>query len=238
MIGVTFLTLPIRMLAALYNEIKLHGLLIEMQRQMQHLLEENKDLEECLKIASKDQKVMNSIVKEMEEENRKARSRINLLENELQKLNEQKIQLNEAKGKTLCDDRARYGKRRMAIPFDADHGEDAQVIGEKGEALRQRRTVALLRSLFSMFLSLLVSMIIWVAGDACVPLVTALFTVVVISLGSVREFLSTIRNKPASDAVALLSINCFMLGALSSPILPIVAHMVTPSLIRFADRLF
>lgn len=53
---------------------------------------------------------------------------------QLQKLNEQKIQLNEAKGKTLCDDRARYGKRRMAIPFDADHGEDAQVIGEKGNA--------------------------------------------------------------------------------------------------------
>lgn len=63
--------------------LQLHGLLIEMQRQMQHLLEENKDLEECLKIASKDQKVMNSIVKEMEEENRKARSRINLLENEV-----------------------------------------------------------------------------------------------------------------------------------------------------------
>ncbi|XP_074572319.1 uncharacterized protein LOC141828833 isoform X2 [Curcuma longa] len=236
MIGVTFLTLPLRMLAALYNEIKLHGLLIEMERQMQHLLVENKDLEECLKIASEDQKVMNSTVEETEEKHRKALCRINLLENE--KLNEQKLRLNEAKGKVLCDDRARYGKRRTAIPLDTDRGKDAQVVGEKGEALRQQRTVALLRSLFSTILSLLVSVIIWVAEDACVPLVTALFTVVVISLGSVHEFLSTIRNKPASDAVVLLSVNCFMLGALASSILPVVARMVTPSLIRFADQLF
>ncbi|XP_042388823.1 uncharacterized protein LOC121980719 [Zingiber officinale] len=240
MIGVTFLTLPIRMLAALYNEIKLHGFLIEMQREMQHLLEENKNLEECLKIASEDQRVMNSTVKEIEEEHWKDLRRINLLENEMQKLYEQKSRLKEVKGKNLRDDRASYGKdvRRVTTLSDPDHGKDEQVVGEKGEALRQRRTVALLQSLFSTILSLLVSVIIWVAEDACVPLVIALFTVVVISLASVREFLSTIRNKPASDAVALLSINCFMLGALSAPILPIVARMVTPSLIRFADRLF
>ncbi|KAG6506992.1 hypothetical protein ZIOFF_032326 [Zingiber officinale] len=165
---------------------------------------------------------------------------------QMQKLYEQKSRLKEVKGKNLRDDRASYGKdvRRVTTLSDPDHGKDEQVVGEKGisfivgEALRQRRTVALLQSLFSTILSLLVSVIIWVAEDACVPLVIALFTVVVISLASVREFLSTIRNKPASDAVALLSINCFMLGALSAPILPIVARMVTPSLIRFADRLF
>lgn len=53
---------------------------------------------------------------------------------QLQKLNEQKLRLNEAKGKVLCDDRARYGKRRTAIPLDTDRGKDAQVVGEKGNA--------------------------------------------------------------------------------------------------------
>ncbi|KAG6506991.1 hypothetical protein ZIOFF_032325 [Zingiber officinale] len=61
----------------------LHGFLIEMQREMQHLLEENKNLEECLKIASEDQRVMNSTVKEIEEEHWKDLRRINLLENEV-----------------------------------------------------------------------------------------------------------------------------------------------------------
>ncbi|CAL9060980.1 unnamed protein product [Musa banksii] len=64
-----------------------------------------------------------------------------------------------------------------------------------------------------------------------------LFSVVGISLGSVLEFFSTMRNRPASDAVALLSINWFILGTLSSRTLPVIAHMLAPSAIRIAVQL-
>lgn len=103
--------------------------------------------------------------------------------------------------------------------------------------MQQQRSIALSRSLFSAFLSLLVAMVIWKAEDACVPLVGALFTVVGISLGSVLEFFSTIRNKPASDAVALLSINWFMLGMLFFPTLPVIARVIAPAFTRFASRI-
>ncbi|KAA8521055.1 hypothetical protein F0562_011792 [Nyssa sinensis] len=93
-----------------------------------------------------------------------------------------------------------------------------------------------LESLFSAVLSLLVGMIIWEAEDPCMPLVVALFTVVGISLKSVVRFFSTIKNKPASDAVALLSFNWFILGTLTYPTLPRVARMLTPPAKRFLER--
>lgn len=104
-------------------------------------------------------------------------------------------------------------------------------------ALERRRVVALYRSLFSSILSLLVGMIIWEADDPCMPLVAALFIVVGMSLGSVVQFFSTIKNKPASDAVALLSINWFILGTLSSPSLPRVARALAPQVVRLAHPL-
>ncbi|KAF5938421.1 hypothetical protein HYC85_022680 [Camellia sinensis] len=79
---------------------------------------------------------------------------------------------------------------------------------DMNEVLGQQREVALLQSLFSAVLSLLVGTIIWEAEDPCMPLVVALFTVVGMSLKSVVRFLYTIKNKPASDVVALLSLNC------------------------------
>ncbi|KAF8380842.1 hypothetical protein HHK36_028337 [Tetracentron sinense] len=106
------------------------------------------------------------------------------------------------------------------------------------EALNQCRKVALSQSLFSAFLSLLVGMIIWEAEDPCVPLVVALFTVVGMSLKSVVEFFSTIKNKPASDAVALLSFNWFILGTLTYPTLPRVAHMLAPHARIIVERIF
>lgn len=102
-------------------------------------------------------------------------------------------------------------------------------------SLEQRRVVALYRSLFSSILSLLVAMIIWESEDPCMPLVAALFIVVGMSMGSVVQFFSTIKNKPASDAVALLSINWFILGTLTSPSLPRVARMLAPHVVRLAD---
>ncbi|KAJ4837818.1 hypothetical protein Tsubulata_029665 [Turnera subulata] len=96
------------------------------------------------------------------------------------------------------------------------------------KALEQRREVALSQSLFSALLSLLVGMIIWEAEDPCMPLVVALFIVVGMSLKSVVLFFSTIRNKPASEAVALLSFNWFILGTLTYPTLPKLARLLTP----------
>lgn len=108
---------------------------------------------------------------------------------------------------------------------------------ETDEALAQRREIALSQSLFSAVLSLLVGMIVWKAEDPCMPLVIALFTVVGMSLKSVVQFFSTIRNKPASDAIALLSFNWFILGTLTYPSLPKIALMLTPVSLRILDRI-
>lgn len=103
---------------------------------------------------------------------------------------------------------------------------------ETNEVLDQRREVAISQSIFSAVLSLLVGMIIWEAEDPCMPLVMALFTVVGMSLQSVVQFFSTIKNKPASDAVALLSFNWFVLGTLAYPTLPKVARVLAPMALR------
>eukprot|EP01018_Ginkgo_biloba_P024340 Gb_02168 [translate_table: standard] len=96
------------------------------------------------------------------------------------------------------------------------------------EVLYQWRGVALAQSIFSACLSLLVGMIAWEAQDPCMPLVLALFTVVGMSLKSVVKIFSTLENRPGSDAVALLSFNWFILGALASPTLPNVLRLVAP----------
>ncbi|KAM4073399.1 hypothetical protein ACB094_10G015400 [Castanea mollissima] len=107
---------------------------------------------------------------------------------------------------------------------------------DANEVLDQCREVALSQSLFSAVLSLLVGMIVWEAEDPCMPLVVALFTVVGISLKSVVQFFFTIKNKPASDAVALLSFNLFILGMLTYPALPRVATLLAPLALRFVDQ--
>lgn len=104
------------------------------------------------------------------------------------------------------------------------------------EVLYQQRDIALSQSLFSAVLSLFVGMIIWEAEDPCMPLVLALIAVVGMSLKSVVEFFSVIKNKPASDAVALLSFNWFILGMLAHPVLPRVARMLAPLCIRLVER--
>ncbi|XWS62289.1 hypothetical protein CRYUN_Cryun07bG0197500 [Craigia yunnanensis] len=103
--------------------------------------------------------------------------------------------------------------------------------------LEQRRDIALSQTLFSAILSHLVGMIVWEAEDPCMPLVVVLFTVVGMSLKSVIQFFFTIKNKPASDAVALLSFNWFILGTLSYPTLPRVTRMLAPLTLSLVDRI-
>lgn len=101
-------------------------------------------------------------------------------------------------------------------------------IADHEEAIYQRRDVALSQSVFSALLSLLVGSVVYEAKDPCMPLVLALFVVVGMSLKSVIYFLSTIKNKPASDAITLLSFNWFILGTLTYPTLPAAARFLFP----------
>ncbi|KAB2070486.1 hypothetical protein ES319_A08G158500v1 [Gossypium barbadense] len=108
---------------------------------------------------------------------------------------------------------------------------------EVDTVIEQRKEVALSQTLFSAILSLLVGMIVWEAEDPCMPLVVALFTVVGMSLQSVVQFFFSIKNKPASDAVALLSFNWFIVGTLSYPALPKVTRMLAPLTLSLVDRI-
>lgn len=92
----------------------------------------------------------------------------------------------------------------------------------------ESRGAALSSSMFSVFLSMLVGMIVWQAQDPCIPLVIAVFMVVCMSLRTVVQFLLSIDNRPGFDAVALLSFNWFILGTLAYPALPIIAQIVAP----------
>ncbi|XP_038898364.1 uncharacterized protein LOC120086031 isoform X3 [Benincasa hispida] len=103
------------------------------------------------------------------------------------------------------------------------------------EILDEQREVAISRSLFSTLLSLLVGVIIWEAEEPHLCLVVALMFVVSISLKSVVEFFTTIKNKPALDAVSLLSFNWFVLGILAYPTLPIIARLLAPPTLRIVE---
>ncbi|KAJ1396838.1 hypothetical protein SESBI_32230 [Sesbania bispinosa] len=109
---------------------------------------------------------------------------------------------------------------------------DVQMI----EVIDHRRHVALSQTLFSAIFSVIVGAAVWEAKDPCMPLVLALFTVVGMSLKSVLQFFSTIENKTGSDAVALLSFNCFILGTLTYPTLPTVASILDPLVSSFIDK--
>ena len=105
------------------------------------------------------------------------------------------------------------------------------------KTLDEQREIAISRSLFSTLLSLLVGMIIWKAEESHLCLVMALLFVVSISLKSVVEFFTTIKNKPALDAVALLSFNWFILGILAYPMLPNIARLLVPLTSRFVGQI-
>ncbi|URE18980.1 2OG-Fe(II) oxygenase superfamily [Musa troglodytarum] len=188
----------------------LERLLNEMQIQLENLVWENKELEERLQIAMEDRKVIEMILKEIEEEHEKAVTRIDLLENE--ELKEENMRSNEVQGKTLWGSKSHYEKdvrSGESILIDTDYGSTSMhpSYNRRGLSLSDPEEPHEK------------GMIIWEAEDPCVPLVAALFTVVGISLGSVLEFFSAIRNRPASDAVALLSINWFILvvGSVATP---------------------
>lgn len=102
------------------------------------------------------------------------------------------------------------------------------------------RSIAVSRSVFSAMLALVVGVVMYGAKEKemCTPLIGALFTVVGISLRSVVQFFSTVKNKPALDAVALMSLNWFIVGTLTYPTLPRVARIVVPRFYSTAGSVF
>jgi hypothetical protein len=94
------------------------------------------------------------------------------------------------------------------------------------------------RSLFSVGMSLAVGGIAWSADAPCVPLLAGLLTVVGMSMCSVARLFRARRPLASaasgSGAVALLSLNWFLLGVLTYPMLPGVARAVVPRAARLA----
>ncbi|OVA18374.1 hypothetical protein BVC80_1833g24 [Macleaya cordata] len=141
---------------------------------------------------------------------------------------------NDNKSKVGTKDFLKIGSKGEGPLFSFPSNTRSPMVAD--DVIDQRRGVALSQSLFSAILSLLVGMIIWKAEDPCMPLVVALFSVVGMSLKSVVQFFSLVENKPASDAVALLSFNWFILGTLTYPTLPKVAHLLSPMVLKLANR--
>ncbi|KAF7040563.1 hypothetical protein CFC21_050455 [Triticum aestivum] len=272
--AVTFLTFPVRLLAAADRERKLERLVGEMQGQMERVVWENRDLEQRLRTALKENATMEGILDEMEEENEEAFARIDLLESQLKALKKENMRLKEQRGKSVWDKAAATataatvavagnggGKKKPGETRawegqeeeeeDAPAQRDQPVVFRPGdldafppsEARDQLlRATARRRSLFSLGMSLAVGGIAWSADAPCLPLLAGLVGVVAMSMCSVsRLFRAPADHRvlpPASaasdGAVALLSLNWFLLGVLTYPMLPGVARAVVPRAARLA----
>ncbi|KAK3166568.1 hypothetical protein QOZ80_1AG0047450 [Eleusine coracana subsp. coracana] len=249
--AISFLAFPIRVLSAVDRERKLVRLIVEMQEQMDGLVWENRELEERLQAALKEQDAMEAVLDEMEEEHEDAFAKMDVLESQLKALREENMRLKEHKGKARWDNNkvtmaqdARYrgkdGKKQLKRSRAQEEEEDGR---EEDEALTKlnfltttpaeaeaeaaspsimSEAVARRRSLFSLGMSLAVGAVAWSADAPCLPLLAGLFAVVGVSMRSCGAL------RRGGDAVALLSLNWFLLGVLTSPMLPGVARAVVP----------
>ncbi|VAH85892.1 unnamed protein product [Triticum turgidum subsp. durum] len=271
--AVTFLTFPVRLLAAADRERKLERLVGEMQGQMERVVWENGDLEQRLRTALKENATMEDILDEMEEENEDAFARIDLLEMQLKALKKENMRLKEQRGRSVWDKAAATatvavagsggGKKKASEPRawegqeeeeDAAAQKDRPVVFRPGDIdafppseaqARLLRATARRRSLFSLGMSLAVGGIAWSADKPCLPLLAGLVAVVTMSMCSVSRLFRAAADRrvppPASaasdGAVALLSLNWFLLGVLTYPMLPGVARAVLPRTLPRATRL-
>lgn len=240
--AVTFLAFPLRMLTAVERERKLGWLVAEMQAQMDDLAWENAALEDRLRAALREREAVEAVLDDVEDEHEDALARIHVLDAQLKALRQENVRLNEHKGKSRWDDKP------AAQPQAASHQSDdklkpaakrdredaavpttAQSANHAGGGLAsepppvddydalQATAVARCRSLFSLGISLAVGAVAWSADAPCLPLLAGLFAVVAVSMRSV----SRLRRRAGDDgAVALLGLNWFLLGLLTSPMLP------------------
>ncbi|XP_024365937.1 uncharacterized protein [Physcomitrium patens] len=91
-------------------------------------------------------------------------------------------------------------------------------------------------TMFSALLSTLVAIIAWESKSPCKPLVIALFSVVGMSHISVVRFFTKLQTQRGFLAVALLSLNWFVLGTLAHPALPHVGPMGSGVLLAVGGR--
>ncbi|KAK9052869.1 hypothetical protein SSX86_029499 [Deinandra increscens subsp. villosa] len=255
------ITLPARALAALWREKQLQAQLSELQDRVDSLLWDRKELQEHLRVAVKEHEMMEMLLGEVEEEHNEAIHEIKLLESALHDLKGENIRLKEVHGKSLCDTntnfgasygyddqkhksntkdrRSHYYKDGIAFTMmhkDGNYDAHDYITNDSGSFMHYRKEVAVSQSLFSAVLSVVVGMVVWEAQEPCMPLVMALFMVVGMSLKSVVRFFSAVKNRPASDTVALLSLHWFILGTLTYPILPRVAHISAPLFTKSFER--
>lgn len=190
-------------------EMRLH----DMQLRHDNLLCENKKLRDELQVAIDDVRDSEMVITEVEDDYENSLSRIRKMETEVHALKSENLRL--------------LQQRRQIKTMTTTNKKDGTLDGIWSRAIVQ--------SMFSTGMSVLVGAIIWGSEDPCMPLVMALFIVVGMSLTSVVQFFSVVKNKPGSDAFALLSLNWFILGALTSPTL---ARVFQSPAVRLSNRLF
>ncbi|CAH2046328.1 unnamed protein product [Thlaspi arvense] len=254
---VLLFTFPIRFLASIPRERLLEQCIYDLRYEVESLEWNRKEIEENLRAAIKEYRIMEQELDELEDEHDEAISKIEKLEAELQELKEENLQLKEVcrkdswsmKGKVKAEEEP---SEIYSIPRPDNISYVSKVKAEsssvksplypfasstipKDEELTPRvlgfeRDIAVSRSVFSAMLALVVGIVMYGAKEKelCTPLIGALFTVVGISLRSVVQFFSTVKNKPALDAVALMSLNWFIVGTLTYPTLPRLARVVVP----------
>ncbi|QCD90949.1 hypothetical protein DEO72_LG4g1911 [Vigna unguiculata] len=250
------ISLPARTVNVFQKEKQLEQKLHEIQIELENLVREKKELQEHFQMAVKERRMVEILLAEFEEEHDMAIAKIEKLEGKLRDQRNENLRLKEIRGKGSRDQNKSEKFQKISLQdllTSKDNGEDesktrSEVLkllktGSKDVvetmetlALDHHRDIALSQSLFTALMSLVVGVTVWEAEDPCMPLVVALFAVVGMSLKSVVQFFSSIRNKPASDVVALLSFNLFILGTLSYPTLPKVARMLAPLVLRLMDQ--
>lgn len=260
------LSLPVRAFTALYRERLLEMQLHRLKNEMENVVLDCKELEEQLHVAIKERAMMKMMLMELEQEHDEAILKIEQLQGEVQDLKDESQRLKEVRGKSIWSyldqddmDNDSYVTGKSTWQPDCNkkqaitdiHNDDVlkegskfygpsqlyitRVISKEGILARQRE-IAVSRSLFSVLLSLVVGIIVWEAEDPCMPLVIALSVVVTMSLLSALQLLTRVEHKPASESVALLSINWFILGTLAYPMLPRIARFLAPLALRFLQR--
>ncbi|CAL4945438.1 unnamed protein product [Urochloa decumbens] len=252
--ALTFLAFPLRMLTAVDRERKLGSLIGEMQAQMEDLVWVNRELQEKLQAALREHDALLDEMEDEQEDAYARidalEAQLKALRQENMRLNEHKgksmwdnkqvaslarhgnddkkpSESDKKQDKTprprVASEAAVAGTTQDGLKPVQPADPDASVLSLTAEESMARqandKAVARRRSLFSLGMSLAVGGVACSADAACLPLLAGLFAVVGVSMRSVSRCCPR-----RGDAVSLLSLNWFLLGVLTSPMLPAVAR--------------
>ncbi|GAA0173107.1 hypothetical protein LIER_26792 [Lithospermum erythrorhizon] len=239
---IAILSLPLRLFTTIRRARLLEMHLKDMRIALEDLAWDKKELREQLQVAIQEHKMMEAMLAELEVQHEEAVFKVQQLVAEVHDLKEENRRLKEAQGKIHSERNGGllYNTEVKQKDIRGEGGKRPSEISEtvKAEFIGEAKEVALSRSFFSAVLSLVVGIIVWKAEEPCMPLIVALFAVVLMSLKSVVGFFSTTKNTPAKDAIALLSFNWFILGTLTYPVLPNVAGLLAPLALKLLELVF